>query len=309
MRSILGPTVKEALENMLAHIETEYDEIATFLDPAEVDTYRAYYKDMPIRELPPERRLSAYRRFYRGYLRYLVTQLVEWEGAPPRILDAGSGLGTQSILFALLGAGVHGVDLRQDRVVIAEKRARYWEEKLNAKLDLSFACESVFSLPEKETYDFIWVCQAISHIDPAEEFLGLTCRLLKPGGRVVIYDPNGMHIPNQLYQLKNRGVRVHRTYETHTGETVAYAVERLFTYGGIQRILRRSGFQIAHRECQFHRFRGKPDDGVFERIFRRLDFLPVFTALFGCAFVVAGRKPITGGTATVSAQQSVGSRQ
>lgn len=295
MKSYLGTTPKEVLQNMLAHFEAEYEIIDTILDPDEVKAYKAYYPDMPFKNLSPQRRVSAYRRFYRGYLRYIVTSLLEREGDLPCVLDAGSGLGTQAILFALLGAKVHGVDFRQERVIISEKRARYWQEKFETEFDTGFTCGSVFRLPEKEVYDFIWVCQAISHIDPAEDFLEFTYRLLKPGGEVVICDPNGMYIPHHFHQLRNRGTCVYRTYKMHTGEVVPEAMERLFTFGGIQRLLRRSGFEISHAECQFHRPRGKPDDGTFERILRHLDFMPVFTSLFGYDFVVAGRKPMTSG--------------
>lgn len=291
MKSYLGTTSKEALGTMLSNIETEYDEIDTILDPQEADTYRAYYKDMPYRDLSKSQRVSTYRRFYRGYLRYMVSELLARDGEAPYILDAGSGLGTQSILFALLGARVHGVDLRQDRVIIAGKRSARWAEKFGAQLDTRFACESLFSLPVKETYDYIWICQAISHIEPAEGFLDLAYKLLKPGGQVVVYDPNGLYIPNQFHQLRNRGVHIHRTLTLHTGEVVPYAVERLFTFGGIQRLLRRSGFKISHAECQFLKFRGKTDENTFEDFVRRLDFMPVVTSLLGYEFIVAGRKP------------------
>lgn len=291
MESVLGATYKEALENMLSHMEDDYDEIETVLNPDETAIYRAYYADMPVRNLSPERRRSTYRRYYRGYLRYIVSELLKWQGDPPNVLDAGSGLGTQSILFGLLGAKVQGVDLRQNRVIIAQKRAARWREKLNAKLDVQFTCESLFEMPQEEKYDFIWICQAISHIDPAEDFIDLSYKLLKPGGQVVVYDPNGMYLPNQLHQLRNRGTQIHRSYTTHKGETVKYAVERLFTFGGIQRLLKKSGFSIAHAECQFHRFRGKTDDAVFERFVRKLDFLPVWTSLIGYEFVVSGKKP------------------
>ena len=291
MKSVLGATSHQALEKMLSHLEDDYDEIDSILEPGEVEMYRAYYKDMPYRSLLASQRQSTYRRFQRGYLRYIVSRLLEWDGPPPVVLDAGSGLGTQSILFGLLGAKVHGVDLKLERVIMAQKRAARWSEKLNVKLDVGFACESLFAVPREEKYDFIWICQAISHIDPAEDFLDLSYKLLKPGGHVVVYDPNGMYLPNQLHQLRNRGTQIHRSYTTHKGETVKYAVERLFTFGGIQRLLRRRGFSIAHAECQFHGFRGQIDDAVFERFVRRLDFLPVWTSLIGQEFVVSGRKP------------------
>ena len=297
MTSRIGTTTKEALENMLARLEAEFEIIDTILSPEEVETFKAYYKAMPYTKLPPQRRLSTYRRFYRGYLSYIVSSLLSWQGErPPVVLDAGSGLGTQSRLFALLGADVHGVDLRQDRVVIAQKRAQYWGEQFGCDLSVKFSCESLFGLPKDGRYDFIWICQAISHIDPAEDFLDLTYELVKPGGQVIVFDPNGMYVPHQFHQLRNRGTCIHRTYTTHTGEVVPYAMERLLTYGGIQRLLRRSGFQIAHKECQFHKFRGKPDDRQFERYLRPFDFLPIVTSFLGYEYIVAGRKPITSGS-------------
>ena len=295
MGSCLGATAKEALENLFSYLETEYEEIDSFLDPGEAEVYRQYYRDMPIRHLSSEQRLRRYRRFCRGYLHYIVAELLKWKGEPPVVLDAGSGLGTQAMLFGLLGAAVHAVDLRHDRVVIAQKRWQYWEKKLGTKLNIEFECLSVFLMDQKEAYDYIWVCQAISHIDPAEGFLDLSYRLLKPGGQIVLYDPNGLFIPNQIQQLRHRGLKIHQTFQTHAGETVPYAVERLFSYGGIKRLLCRRGFDIAHGECQFSKFRGKTSDETFERFFSLLDTMPVFSNLFGHSYIVAGRRPHSGG--------------
>lgn len=303
MKSRLGATAREVLENMLSAHDEEYGIIGSLLDSEEEETYKAYYADMPLHTLPEEQRLSRYRRFYRGYLGYMASEMLAWEGEPPIVLDAGSGLGTQSVFFGLMGAKVHGFDLRHDRVTAATKRLPWWEKRFDAKLDVSFECKSLFSLPLEEKYDYIWICQAISHIDPAEDFLKLTYRLLKPGGQVVVTDPNGLFVPNQLVQLRHRGTHIHQTLETHTGETVAYAVERLFTYGGIQRLMRQSGFDIVHGECHFDKFRGKADDKLFDRYIRPLDTMPIVSSVTGRLFVVAGRKPL----GTPTARKVVGS--
>jgi len=44
------------------------------------------------------------------------------------VLDCGCGFGTESIIFALLGGKVLGIDLNAERLHIAKKRVSYYEE-------------------------------------------------------------------------------------------------------------------------------------------------------------------------------------
>jgi 2-polyprenyl-3-methyl-5-hydroxy-6-metoxy-1,4-benzoquinol methylase len=45
-----------------------------------------------------------------------------------RILDCGCGFGTESLIFALLGGKVLGVDLNVERLDIAKKRINYYKK-------------------------------------------------------------------------------------------------------------------------------------------------------------------------------------
>jgi 2-polyprenyl-6-hydroxyphenyl methylase/3-demethylubiquinone-9 3-methyltransferase len=104
------------------------------------------------------------------------------QGRVPRVLDAGCGLGTECILFALAGASVTGIDLRPERLRLAPKRARFYEQELGVKLDVRFLLSNIFDLPERNHYDLIWVHNAISHIHPVDTFLRF-CREILVCGR------------------------------------------------------------------------------------------------------------------------------
>lgn len=51
------------------------------------------------------------------------------------ILDVGCGLGMQSIISAMLGASVVGVDIRDDCIRLCEKRQAFYEGQLGRPLD------------------------------------------------------------------------------------------------------------------------------------------------------------------------------
>ena len=86
--------------------------------------------------------------------------------------------------------------------------------------------------------------EAISHIDPAEEFLTAVSENVGDRGHVVISDS---HILNpamawRIFQMRRRGVEAHTHKAISTGKVVSYAQERLFTVGQLSRMLRQAGF-------------------------------------------------------------------
>lgn len=96
-----------------------------------------------------------------------------------KILDAGCGFGTESLLCASLGAEVVGIDI-SDRIPTAQRRINYYERFFDKRLNVRFRKENLFNHIGK--YDIIWVNEAISHISPLNIFL-ITCyHNLKSGG-------------------------------------------------------------------------------------------------------------------------------
>jgi 2-polyprenyl-3-methyl-5-hydroxy-6-metoxy-1,4-benzoquinol methylase len=178
------------------------------------------------------------------------------QGAPAKVLDAGCGHGSESLLFALAGAEVTGVDLVGERVKLARARAARWSEKLGRDLSVSFANRNIFQLLEEETFDCVWLQEAIQHIHPAEKFLKTAFRALRPGGVVVVSDSNKWNpltivemIPFYWHNGGQLTWFVHTKYkDPETGEPVVMASERLFSRRGLSRLLADAGFEVKHIE-------------------------------------------------------------
>ncbi len=164
---------------------------------------------------------------------------------PWRILDAGCGVGTEAMLWASLRNDVEvtGVDISAERLQAASSRSTYYEHKIGHSLRIEFCDQSVFSILKEKSFDFIWSMEALSHIDPAEEFLASAFANLPAGGKLVISDS---HLLNpamlwRIFKLRRQGIR--QTYKSTTaGEIISYAEERLFSVPGLVRMLRRVGF-------------------------------------------------------------------
>jgi len=165
---------------------------------------------------------------------------------PWRVLDAGCGLGTETICWGMLRDDIHvlGVDLSGPRLEVAQARSRAYQRHIGRPLNVSFLERDVFGVLESEHFDVVWTMEAISHIDPVEEFLAAVSRNLGDRGYLVVSDS---HIWNpamawRVLSLRRRGValRTHKT--TSQGETVTYAQERLLTVGWLSSMLKRVGF-------------------------------------------------------------------
>lgn len=170
-------------------------------------------------------------------------------GSQGRILDAGSGYGTESLLFSLLGSEVTGVELVSERAEIARSRIEYFASHWRSPLRLQFVNADIFRFLENaEPFDIIWIMEAISHIHPPEEFLDLARRKLKKGGKIVISDPNSLSPLAWLRSIKIRGSLKHKTHQhfndPETGSPVDYGEERIFSMPGLKKMLIEKGFRI-----------------------------------------------------------------
>jgi len=181
----------------------------------------------------------------------LVKSLPKRE-TPWRVLDAGCGLGTESIYWSTVRDDVEvlGVDLSAQRLSVAQARHMAYERRLGKPLNVRFLEQDVFNVLVCEQFDIVWTMEAISHIDPAEQFLADVSQNLGNQGHIVISDS---HIWNpamawRVLNLRRRGVtlRTHKT--TSGGEIVTYAQERLLTVGWLSRMLKQAGFASVHTQ-------------------------------------------------------------
>jgi len=206
---------------------------------------RVYYKNMFMRDnlLIP---VSANGYSYRLIPAVEECRKLEGQG---RILDAGSGYGTESLLFSLLGSEVTGVELVPERAQFAKSRIEYFASVWNSPLKLQFVNADIFRYLEKaDPFDIIWIMEAISHIHPPDVFLDLVRRKLKKGGKIIISDPNGLSPLAWLRSVKIRGSITHKTHQRfkdpETGSPVDYGQERIFTVFNLKKMLMEKGFRV-----------------------------------------------------------------
>src|SRR6185295_5253892 len=95
--------------------------------------------------------------------------------------------------------------------------------------------------------DLVWVYNALSHIDPLEDFLRGVREHLRPGGVLVIGDING-GLGSHLRRLETVRHEIHQEYVAPDGERHAYAVERPFPPAELREIMERAGLHVVHHE-------------------------------------------------------------
>ena len=165
------------------------------------------------------------------------------------ILDTGAGYGTESLLFALLGKRVVGVELVPERAALAESRVPFYQSVSNAAMSIRFENANIFRFLEKaEQFDVIWAMEAISHIYPPESFFRVAFHKLKPGGRLIVSDPNRLNPLAWLRSVRIRGSVSHAPHkkfrDPETGMPIDYGQEQIFSVFQLKLILASVGFSV-----------------------------------------------------------------
>lgn len=150
----------------------------------------------------------------------------------------GCGYGSETILCSVLGSKVLGIDISEDRIEMAKKRATFFSNRINSAIDVKFSLKNV--LHHDGEYDLIWVNEAIHHIVPLNKFLKLSYQNLKIGGKLIIADQNRLnpyaYILSKRAQKKHGGIYITKN-EARMKNVIHYAVERIFTIMEIKKIL------------------------------------------------------------------------
>lgn len=113
--------------------------------------------------------------------------LLDERGCAPTVLDLGCGPGFFSILLSLMGFSVQAVDTSEQMLLRAQENV----ECAGKPERVSYLCGDVASLPlPSEAFDAI-VLRNVTWLmgDPLAAY-GEWKRLLKPGGKLVVFDAN-----------------------------------------------------------------------------------------------------------------------
>jgi 2-polyprenyl-3-methyl-5-hydroxy-6-metoxy-1,4-benzoquinol methylase len=227
-----GLMVKEVTQNLLR------------LDERQAEAVAGYYRKSLIQH--PER-LKFYQYNWAKRVEPMVNLLrsLPKRDRPWRVLDAGCGVGTESIFFGSSRSDLEitGVDIADRRLAAAEARKTAYAAYLDRALSIYFTNQDVFQLLRSHCYDLIWSMESISHIDPAETFIENAFRSLEDRGSLVISDSHQLNPVVITRALKHQRRGGHRdTRRVAGGNSISYARERVFSVPHLASLLRAAGF-------------------------------------------------------------------
>jgi ubiquinone/menaquinone biosynthesis C-methylase UbiE len=125
-------------------------------------------------------------------------------GTGKRVLEIGCGQGTLSLALALKGNYVHGVDISNVNISVAQ----YFKKVLKVA-NLHFLVMNATSLDfPADSFDYLISIDVIEHLRLEDTITHLkeAYRVLKKGGAYIIVTPNrlaGFKIPLHLYEFTN----------------------------------------------------------------------------------------------------------
>lgn len=182
--------------------------------------------------------------------------------ANPKILDAGSGCGSESITFGLLGADVLGVEIKKNRLDVANKRKHIFNKKYNKEINVNFELKNIFEVSGK--FDIIWLNQAFHHMEPRKKIIEKLDSLLSADGYIIFGEANGWHPLVQAGLLKARGFKTIVNLELEDGTTIPYGNERITTPKNLKKLFNEYKFSsISNRYYQ-----PLPNNSKFKKISR-----------------------------------------
>jgi SAM-dependent methyltransferase len=137
----------------------------------------------------------------------------------PVAFDAGCGYGSESFLFAALGARVLAVDLSVDQIAIASNRQRYYEEAFGKPFDIRFLVANLDEyIPHRQDISLTWLASVLAAIQGQEGFLKRVYTATRQNGTVMITD---MNLRNPLFlwgewRRRRRVLRESPEFARHT---------------------------------------------------------------------------------------------
>ena len=136
-----------------------------------------------------------------------VTEIVNRHALGPRILDLGCGPGWASIFFAGRGFHVTAGDVAPDMLELARENAN------RLGLDIDFVEMNLNQpLPVEPGFDTVLILDALHHCADERLVLKHCFDVLRPGGKILLVEPDWFHEFSPGSAKARRGFRHHRTW-------------------------------------------------------------------------------------------------
>lgn len=193
------------------------------------------FYDLLIEEIKARPQLQGYYRFLQNpgkelWRKAYFCQRLEYIERHARgyssIWDIGCGYGTTAIFLVLNGYKVHGTTLEYYFKEIPD-RLDYWS-KFGDLSGFTFDYENLYDTTNTSVFDAIIVQDTIHHTEPVKEALRIIHDALRPGGRVIAVEENGLNIIQRLKLYKQRGnKRIIELYDERLKKTILLGNENI----------------------------------------------------------------------------------
>lgn len=131
-----------------------------------------------------------------GYMRDVLVSRLHHDPKGKRVLDIGCGGGFLAEEFATLGCEVTGIDPSAPTIVQAEVHAK------EAGLAITYRVAAGEAIPFADaTFDIVYCCDVLEHVDDLDTVIAETARVLKPGG-VYLFDTINRTFLSKLIVIK-----------------------------------------------------------------------------------------------------------
>ncbi|ESA32372.1 delta -sterol c-methyltransferase [Leptolyngbya sp. Heron Island J] len=119
--------------------------------------------------------------------RLLIEKILDWSGvsqAPSALLDVGCGIGGSTLYLASkYRAMATGITLSPVQANRAQTRA----SRAGLKEHVQFQVADALAMPfADDSFDLVWSLESGEHMPDKGQFLQECCRVLKPGGRLIV---------------------------------------------------------------------------------------------------------------------------
>ena len=226
----------EEFVEFFRHVFRRKDFLATSGASQEKRDYvRTYYKKTFVRAKGVESRHWKWFRRLEPIFQTLARE--------SRLLDYGGGYGLDAIFLASRGYDVVLCDLTEDHLAIARWLKARWEDA-HDRLELTFVKVERGAMPPAGRFDAVLVDEVAHHVEPAEWLFKGFARLLHPGGRVFLLEPNAWSPVTQAYFLKVRGLTKTMWRVDDAGEWYLYGHENIRTAGQWAELLAKADFEV-----------------------------------------------------------------
>lgn len=179
----------ETLSRWFANVLVELDE--TSLSAVVKNSLTDYYEEAGLL------RKSKQRFFFAHHVEPVAAAMkFLFAGATrPRVLDLGCGVGTQSLLLALLGARVVAMDLSERAGEVLVARKAWYERELHVKLDIDVVIGDAREIDWNDlgVFNGLWSSFAFNMIQPSGQLLDRLISAMTRGSRFAIFDGNWSH--------------------------------------------------------------------------------------------------------------------